>query len=128
MERPEVNAEVQQSTPADGPYLFGCAFYAIEPLSAPTMSASSAWVPFSSVFEGMIKISTILAQDMLQNPRQPSYLMDGFSRVLLLVTRLVGGMQSSATVEWNPQEWLSATVDLLDKQVSMINTFFVFLS
>jgi hypothetical protein len=98
LHRPDLTAELQASTSAQGPYAFACTFYGIQPLTDFPPPTRTIGVPFASAFESLIDLSTTFAQQ-LQNAEAEKQtglrLGEVLAQALLLVDRLVSRINTS---------------------------------
>ncbi|KAL0565856.1 hypothetical protein V5O48_016166, partial [Marasmius crinis-equi] len=111
--RPEVTSEIQEASASQRPYIFACTFYGIKPSVDVTEPSGSFTIPFGSAFEALISISTSLAQSLVESSGKLFVLREVFSQSLLLIDRLVGRLNTTMTLSWEPRKWLSTVLDIL---------------
>jgi hypothetical protein len=120
MKRAEVDEGLQEPTPSRGPYAYACAFYGIEPALNLSNSTHAGDVPFSSVFEDLVDLSSCFARHFIQNMGGPPRFREGFALTLHLIEKLVASLKTPITISWDPSKWLSAVLEVLNSQVCCI--------
>ncbi|KAE9401014.1 hypothetical protein BT96DRAFT_956680 [Gymnopus androsaceus JB14] len=111
------------------PYTFACTFYHIKPIIDVPASAGTYTVPFGPAFESLTSLSMVFGQTLSQATGNLPQLRELFSKSLMLIDRLVGGLSSPVTIVWEPKRWLSVALDslhenanftIVDKVISLI--------
>jgi hypothetical protein len=118
-QRPELTGEMQAASHSQSPYAFARTFYGITSLPEPPAQQGTFDAPLASAFENVVKINLSSAHGLSGASGESSPLRDVFSQSLLLLSKLVDGINSPIDVSWNPSEWLYAVLTSINHEVSL---------
>ncbi|KAJ8084790.1 hypothetical protein PM082_003567 [Marasmius tenuissimus] len=116
LRRPEVTTEIQEASVSQRPYVFACTFYGIKPAVEAAEPTGSYLIPFGSAFEALVDLSISLGQRFTESSSDLLALREVFSQLLLLVDRLVGRLNTSMTLSWEPRKWLTTVLGILQHE------------
>ena len=81
----------------------------------------SSVIPFTSVFEDLIRLSTVCGKQ-LQGTSNMALLQDVFAHLLLLISDLVKKLEAKAIgpfdLTWQPRPWLSTILGTFEEEVA----------
>lgn len=115
--RPEVAAEAESGYQA---YEFACTSFKITPKFQKSYTTTqSLSIPFASCFYHLISLSTTFAHSLSQDPQDTDIpvLREVLSRILTLLDRLAGGLNSQIVLTWDTREWLNVMLSCLEYEV-----------
>lgn len=118
--RPQVSSEVETAAAGVGPTAFAALFYGI-PHSLSIPSRLSPALPFCTIFEDLISLTSYAARTLVDNPQQLEGMREVLIDSLTLLTEVVSQFgavhEQSITLAWTPGIWLSCTLQCLEPKV-----------
>ncbi|KAF7968943.1 hypothetical protein HWV62_28842 [Athelia sp. TMB] len=123
--RPQINQGAQEATSSQSPYLFACTFYEIKPMPDLATHRDSSVIPFTSVFQDLIHLSTVCGKQ-LKGTNNMALLQDVFAHLLLLIGDLVKKLEAKSIgpfdLAWQPRSWLSTILGTFEEETSTFST------
>ncbi|KAI0095247.1 Dopey, N-terminal-domain-containing protein [Irpex rosettiformis] len=121
-ERPRLSGETAEKDPPSGALSFAYSFYEIAPASETTHLATSPHSLIVDTFEQLVRLTSSLAQTLLDSLSQASITRDSLVQSLQLLTGFVEQMQSISdpplVISWVPSEWLPVMLCCLESKNS----------
>ncbi|OCH88751.1 hypothetical protein OBBRIDRAFT_64803 [Obba rivulosa] len=119
--RPLLGNDTQQVSPLQGPYLFACSIYAIEPKLQP-QQRKSATIPGDTAIEDLITITAHAAKMLSSTDTETVTIREVLFQSLTLLCSVVDEVEESQTdalsISWDPAEWLSTMLRCLEHQAA----------
>ncbi|KAJ7610904.1 Dopey, N-terminal-domain-containing protein [Roridomyces roridus] len=116
MQRPELSGEMQLAAQSQRPYVFATSFYGFKPKLETAELSGPFTIPFASAFQNLVALSINCSRFLNEGCDSPGSLREVSSQSLYILDRLVGRLNAPITVVWNPEEWLSAVLAILENE------------
>ncbi|EMD42316.1 hypothetical protein CERSUDRAFT_102665 [Gelatoporia subvermispora B] len=119
--RPLLGNDTQQVSPLQGPYLFACSIYAIEPKLKPELR-KSATIPADTAIEDLFIVAAHAAKLLSSSEMETITIREVLIQSLTLLCSVIDEVEQSQTytlsISWDPAEWLSTMLSCLEHQAA----------
>ncbi|KAF7302659.1 Dopey-N domain-containing protein [Mycena chlorophos] len=116
VQRPELTGDLETAAQTQRPYIFAATFYGCKPVHVTQELQGPFNVPFASAFQNLVSLSTSCSRFLTEGCSTPAPLREVLAQSLLLMDRLATRLETSVTLTWKPEEWLSSVLATLENE------------